>query len=306
MEATKYFLALIAWKTKVERTVAYLTDNIRSTHNMEDTYKSNLFCTPVPDQPNSQLHKLPAEVRMLIYKHVFTSRHSKRRRSSIALALLATCRLIHGEAYEKAFESVHFRLNGEAGLSFYKKIWSLGSLQQHLRRITIKMAMEKLEYTTGNNPFVLMQLPLDKLEVDFGSISAGNWDEKVHLYHRLVPAVLFRTPNFRDRTRPIYKLDAASRALHYTNVATWQFSPEPKDLYDVMVRSQTKEVMVKALSNRKDVLWSAFRHFGLVTNVYTQLDVRCKSTGEAKEVFLIFADENRARSYFKIGRRDVG
>ena len=135
----------------IVRTLAYHADRICGIHSLETVYKKKIFQSPVGLQSASRLLSLPVELRMMIYEHLFAPPYAR----TNTLAILATCRKIHGEILVLALEKAQFQMSGHKGLSFQSKLWALGPLQQHLRHVNITMPIQKLSDTSANNPFIL-------------------------------------------------------------------------------------------------------------------------------------------------------
>jgi hypothetical protein len=114
---------------------AFLVDRVCQTHTFESFWKQNMFPLDlINSQEDSLLTNLPPEIRLMIYKHVLscsnkTSRHK--------LAILAACRQIRGEAIVTALKNTCFHVNKHSGLDLQSKLWSLGTLKQHLRHIKV-------------------------------------------------------------------------------------------------------------------------------------------------------------------------
>lgn len=94
------------------RSTARRVDELTLSHSLEHVYKADLFTSPIQHQPESRLLNLPPEVRQLIYKYVFECDLGLflGRRAYIQLALLGSCRLIHSEAHELAFNTWYFHI----------------------------------------------------------------------------------------------------------------------------------------------------------------------------------------------------
>jgi hypothetical protein len=314
MKPTKKFVTTSVANTRIGRFLAASIDKFNNTHTLEDIYKAKLFTNHPQPQPNSLLLNLPVELRIHIYEYVFAPSdepltvrpRALHNDSSTTLTLLATCRLVHGEAYREAFETVHFNLRGENGLVFYKKIWSLGTLQQHLRFINVNMRIEDLEPSTGNNPFVLTQLPLRELKIHLGEVGdVLVWEDEIGLYYRLISAVLFwTTPQnvLDDTTHPWHQANLLSKAVRELSVATWRYAPRKEELYNMMIRNQAETVKVSMGARGTEVLWHTFTHFELVSKSYTHLNVRCATSGKTKKLWLVFADES-GTTYFHFGSK---
>jgi hypothetical protein len=88
-------------------------------------------------QKNSMLMSLPPDIRQMIWKYVLSLSYDK---SANILSIVSTCRLAHGEAIVQALESTTFYVGRSAGLEFQSKLWSLGTLAQHLRHVSRDLA----------------------------------------------------------------------------------------------------------------------------------------------------------------------
>ena len=264
-------------------------------------YRKQLFNSDIQPQPQSGLLSLPAEVRLQIYKWAFSPPYQVGSMSS--MALVSTCRLINQEAVHLALRQCRFRLSPTGALNFRHNLWNLGPLQQHLSYITIEMSLLKIDTTGPNNPFVLTQLPLHTLEIVFSDTATKGWRNEVTLYHNLISALLYRsTPRMLGATtEPIYK-SILLRLKRIAQTRTWSFNPTVEELYDVLLLSRTKNVLVKCKSSQEDIIWSAFAHFGLVRLHHKKFMVKSTQGGERFEWigYYMFYDENDM-SVFRMG-----
>lgn len=253
--------------------LAALADKVCDSHALEAVYKKNLFRpTTIKPQQASHFMSLPTEIRLIIYSFVFTPPYDKTRN---VLSLLATCRKVHGEAIVMALNTTQFHLDGNKGLSFQSKLWGLGELQQHLRRIDIRMPMQRLNGNSSNNPFVLTGLPLSSLEIDFEMIEdIEKWAKENRIYHRFVSALLHQTTaaTLGSQTVPLHKsmVEKNKRRARSALLKTWATK---KQLYHMIAGMNTKTLVVKCTDNGKDILWSAFTHFELVEDTLTVMRV---------------------------------
>lgn len=225
-------------------------------------------------QPASRLLSIAPEIRLMIYEYVLTRPLPENSTAKDALAFLATCRLISAEATDLAFRAVVFKINTQSHLSYRPRLNALGPLQNQLRMIDITMPISKIYATGGNNPFLLMQLPLAKLRITFTGSVPKHWTEKTDRYYKFVSAFLYRSSpkTLGDNTTEIYQY----RHLHWkrsVEVYSWNFRPRPVDVQEVMTKFRAKDVAVryKHEDAGEDVFWRAFRYFGLLRQPYGKL-----------------------------------
>jgi hypothetical protein len=110
-----------------------------------------MFCHDLIDsQKNSTLMSLPPKIRLMIWNYVLSPPYNN---SAKTLSILASCRLAHGEAVVRALESTTFHVGRAAGLEFQSKLWSLGTLTQHLRHIRVEICLKDSTARSANNPF---------------------------------------------------------------------------------------------------------------------------------------------------------
>ncbi|KAF2865771.1 hypothetical protein BDV95DRAFT_585829 [Massariosphaeria phaeospora] len=286
------------------RNIAYTLDKHNGTYTMEDFYKRHLFQSPAFPQTSSLLMNLPPEIRLMIYDWVATTPYSPNHPP--VFPLLATCRLIHGEAIATALQRTQFHLQGAQGLNFRPALWSLGALQQHLRHVEITVPLARLDAVGANNPFALALLPLNELVIDFGdldlNLGARDWKTDVALCSRLVSALLNRSEPAALGDATALISSSAARGERLFQIDTWQFAPRREQLYDVLMRIRAKKVLVRAEDHGADFLWSAFTLFKLVDHHLTM--VRVSSVDRAadhKVRYLLFADVGE-QTTFEIGR----
>lgn len=208
------------------------------------------------------------------------------------LALLATSRLIHGEALILALQTAEFHLRGDGaqGLCFGTKLWSLGSMAQHLRHVSISIPFEKLDDLGPNNPFILTGLPLDVLKIDFGDVKVPTVKAEVAFYHAFVSAFLCRTApeKLGDQTTYINK-SITARNKRRIEVSTRQFEPTRVQLIDVLFRTKAKKIIVQHMSVAKDPLWHAFVYFGLLDHHF--IVATAKRAAENRTHYLLLGDQ---------------
>jgi len=133
------------------------------------------------------------------------------------------------------------------------------------------MPIQKLDASSGNNPFVLTKLSLAALEIDFKKIeNTENWLKENRLYHRFISALLHTTTpaSVTSRTSPVHSsiVEKNKRRIDAAFLKPWATK---KQLYHVLVGMKAKKVIVRCVDDGKDILWSAFTHFGLVSNALT-------------------------------------
>jgi hypothetical protein len=212
---------------------AFQVDKFCQTHALEFLWKQNLFSSDlINDQPDSRFMNLPTEIRLMIYK--FLSSQSDKP-SCHGLAILATCRRVHGEALTIALENISFRVTKYACLKFQSKLQNLGPLQQHLRQVKVQISIEQLNIGRPNNPFVLTNLPLELLDIHLEPVKGNSWRDKNFTYHILISAMLHETISLQT-------------ILDCMLLRPWA----------------TKTLIVASDKSDKDMLWSAFTHFWLV------------------------------------------
>jgi hypothetical protein len=265
MDAALKNRALAAGGSMV-RALAYHTDRLCGRRALETVYKKELFKSPVKSQPASRLLGLPTELRLMIYEHLFAPPYA----CINLLAILATCRLLHGEALVLALEKAQFHMSGHKGLSYQSKLWALGLLQEHLRHVNITMPIQKLSDTSANSPFILTELPLDILKIDFRTIDTKDWLVENRAYQSLISAMLYKTEpaKINSSTKPVYKSLVAKnrRRVDSAFLTAWATK---RQLWNFLLGMQTKKVELRAKDDGKDVIWSSFTHFDLVDHIFT-------------------------------------
>jgi hypothetical protein len=253
--------------------LAFRVDKIFNNHDLEPLYRPHMFRdATVTPQADSRFMALPAELRLTIYEFVFSSTYDK---VAKMLSILLTCRKVHGEAIILALRTMQFHLDGSKGLTFGPKLRSLGDLQQHLRHIHVSIPIQQLNANSSNNPFVLTKLPLTILEVDFGKIKvADSWLRENYVYHRFVSALLYQTaPATLDATTaPLHKSAVEKNKRRVKSILLKQWATR-KQLHYMVVNMKANKLVVKCEEDTKDILWSAFTHFGLVSEGRTELRV---------------------------------
>jgi hypothetical protein len=253
--------------------LAVQANKVCNSRILKSIYAKNMFqSATIKAQDGSFFMAVPTEIRLMIYDYVFTPPYDK---TQNVLSLLATCRKVHGEAIITALNTTQFHLDGAKGLSFQSKLWGLGDLQQHLRRIDISMPIQKLDGNSGNNPFVLTTLPLTSLEIDFEKIEGTDtWLKENRIYHRLISAVLHETTaaTFDAQTVPLHKsaVEKNKRRAEAAFLKPWATKSQ---LYHMIAWMKTKMLVVKCVDDGKDILWSAFTYFSLVDDTLTAIRV---------------------------------
>jgi hypothetical protein len=260
---------------------AFQVDRFCQSHTFEALWRKNMFRIDLIDgQKDSMLMSLPLEIRLMIWKYVLSPPYNN---SADILSVLATCRLIHGEAVVHALESTAFFVGRSAGLEFQSKLWSLGTLAQHLRYVRVDTSFEKLDGRSANNPFILAKLPLKYLDINLGELKSNGWFSQNMAYQRLIFALLND-----EAERRVFEIDA---------LRMWATK---KQLYKMLVGMQTKQMIVACTKSRQDLLWSAFSHFCLVDSYCTVL--RKGGEGGANH-YILFGDEwNPDQNVVEMGR----
>lgn len=238
---------------------------------LQEVHNAGLFTTPVLPQPSSRLLNIPAEIRCIIYKYCFQNDYKDIMVSvshRIQLALLLTCRQIHGEAYKIAFSTLDFHISAVGKrLSVSKRLSALGPLQMHLRRICVLVTPWQLQAQGRDNPFTLIQLPLKELEIRVLGTDNLAWYDNVNFFYQIVGAIchFYQAKDSKGNPcGPYRKVCSSFKEKNKRRVTQrlWFYKPEKKDLYHVLDSMRTKKVVVCAM---KDVLSSAFVYFGLVS-----------------------------------------
>ncbi|KAF1969758.1 hypothetical protein BU23DRAFT_601364 [Bimuria novae-zelandiae CBS 107.79] len=305
----------IAAKHSVTRSLARRLDNLTNTPHLEDIYTAHLFTMAVPSQPLSRLLSLPAEIRLLIYSHVFTVDASAYCPRSTRLALLQTCRLIHGEAHVLALELLTFTINAlTAPLALSARLSDLGARQMHLRHVVVTIPLPALRpLSAGGNPFVLASLlALEALEVRLVDTVGKWWKEDVRLFHLLVSSlchVSLPSSSSTSTSEVDEEVDAVQRLIHASlrekyrrgvALRRWAWQPSHEDLYAMLDAMRTKKVVVRSVTA---TLYRAFAFFGLMQHGAWKLPVRGKGEGR----YLVFHDEVvRQGSVLEFGQLDKG
>jgi hypothetical protein len=81
-------------------------DRFCQSHTFEALWRKNMFRIDLIDgQKDSMLMSLPLEIRLMIWKYVLSPPYNN---SANILSVLATCRLVHGEAVVHALKSITF------------------------------------------------------------------------------------------------------------------------------------------------------------------------------------------------------
>ncbi|KAH7071382.1 hypothetical protein BKA63DRAFT_447931 [Paraphoma chrysanthemicola] len=267
--------------------LAFYIDELSGRQVMRPLYKNKMFCPDTIDlQSDSILMRIPPEIRLVIYGFVFAP---PKKSASNKLSILAICRQIHEEAVIPALRQTHFHMNGQFGLKFQSTLHTLGNLAQYLRHIEIAMPLERLDASSANNPFVLTDLPLDFLQIDFGRVWVSGWLMENRIYHQLISALLHRTlpTESNGSTKPVHKTwkEKYVRKHMAQILVPWA---KPTHLHHMLLGMKTKKVLVMCKANSKDLLWSAFTHFGLVSSSLTILR---KAADDPTRRYVMFWDE---------------
>ncbi|KAF2657182.1 hypothetical protein K491DRAFT_777453 [Lophiostoma macrostomum CBS 122681] len=287
-------------------------------HGFDEFCWAALFQTAIEPQPGSRFLSLPAEVRLLIYIHVFAEPSSLQHSGD--LALLRTCRRVNEEAVELAFAKTKWHISSTSSLNYRAGLWNLGVLQLKLRHIEICMPLAKIDAIGASNPFVLTLLPLNILKITFEDEEPEAWRQEVELYHNFISALLYSSPpkeshgdrtnnteqtkasgnlvkRHSDRTVEIYKY-AHLQMRRRLEVCAWAFRPSPAELENVVARMRAKEVVVRCKQYEADLLWQSFLHFDLLHHHFRTLKVRgCAQGGvddgpsRTKQKIMVFYDE---------------
>jgi hypothetical protein len=283
----------IASNNTIARSIARHVDKFTSSHKLEPVYTAHQFTAPIQDQPTSRLLSLPAELRQMIYRHVFDSGLSLHlsRRAYIQLALLETCRLIHSEAHELAFNKWYFHVldgprfikgtlsrrarsswkilkpnkshtrNSMRRNALSQRLWTLGTRINHLRYVGITMPHSELDPLSKDNPFLLTQLPLTELTICLAGAVGGNWEKDVALYQKFMSSLLCFTPDSSASPPPPIHTLTKDKIERLIALKRWHYNPQPDDVHRMLKALETRKVVVRATH---DVLWKAFVFFGLI------------------------------------------
>lgn len=214
--------------------------------------RRNLFNpATMKSQPDSLLMALPTELRVMIYEAVFSAPATG---TEPPLALLSTCRQIHGEAIEIALKTCQFYGSPGLGFAFESRLSSLGPLQQHLRHVKVEIPIDDLTYHRATNPFALIELPLDKLEIKIDIPEFLTWTAASRIYGSIMSAVLYQDA-YATAT------GATMRRVALTLRTYWATR---KPLRSMLRSTRAKRVVVTCRSYGDDVFFAAFSHFKLV------------------------------------------
>ena len=207
-----------------------------------------------------------------------------------SLALLTTCRQIHAEAVDLAHQNSHYHLTARhKKLAYNCRPQTLSALKPHLRNITVAMKLSHINPTGPNNPFLLMQLPLDTLTITFTDEpivyahkstlrTIHKWHRKTGLYHKLLSALLYRSrPSVTDvvdagetvvqytgGSVPVH-LSAGARVGRALKTKCRMFRPDNDQLRDVMLCCNATDVRIFSTGSGfcQWMIWDAFYHFRL-------------------------------------------
>ncbi|KAF2790420.1 hypothetical protein K505DRAFT_202926, partial [Melanomma pulvis-pyrius CBS 109.77] len=269
---------------------AYQWDKWNHSLSLSHLYSSHLFSTLPSLQPASRLLSLPPELRLSIWTYVFTPPYPEH--SSDMLALLATSRLIHDEAFALALQTATFHLRGHGarGLCIGPKLWNLGYKAEHLRHVSITMTFKMLDDLGSNNPFVLGKLPLDVLNIDFGHVKFPTVNEEIAFYYTFMSAFLYRTaPAILGEPTSFVNTSFTARNRRRIEVSMRQFEPTRVQLVDVMFRTRAEKVIVQHMRAVKDSLWCAFVYFGLLDHHYMVVTAT-RAAGDRTH-YMLFGEE---------------
>jgi len=277
--------------------LAFQVDKRSGKRAFESFYMRNTFRmeTMVP-QEDSDFMALPTEVRLNIYDFVFLA---QRTTGKSDLAILATCRQVHGEAIVKALKTTRFHISHTSGLEFESRLRRLGPLQQYLRHIQVRMPMQQLNARSATNPFILTQLPLDILHLDFGKIDGtGHWLGENYLYQRLISAMLYQTALGTSGTgaASLHQsfVNKCRRIIAGTLLQNWATK---KELYHLLFTMKTKRLLMECSDDGKDMFWSACSHFGLMDGccgIFRQHD-------SGKKHYIMFGDDDN-KNFLEMGQ----
>ncbi|KAF1834109.1 hypothetical protein BDW02DRAFT_569386 [Decorospora gaudefroyi] len=237
----------------VPRAVAYRIDKHCHSRALERLYSKRLFSSSIQRQPHSPILSLPTEIRLIIYAYIFLSQQGKADRWSTVRPILLTCRLMYEEAIVMALQRTYFRFQSPYQP---KKTRVLGRLQQHLRYVNIGISLYNFAAHGSNNPFILSDLPLHLLVINFNTRVHWTWSQEKTTYYRLISAILYRERREYD--------SLFGKNKHRLMVATKQYRPQREALYNTVAAMKAKCVNVRC-AGLGDILWSAFVYFSLVS-----------------------------------------
>ncbi|KAF1918756.1 hypothetical protein BDU57DRAFT_511493 [Ampelomyces quisqualis] len=280
--------------------LAFQVDKRLGTETFASLYRKHTFRPDtISAQQQSRFLSFPPEIRLIIYKFVFShppcsSNHLHRRTNT--LSLLSTCRQIHDEAITPALNNTHFHLQHPHILTFQSTLQSLGPLKNQLRHVHVSIPLQRLNAYTAANPFILTQLPLQDLVIDLGKIEARTWVDENTAYHYFVSAMLYRAAPASACPVALHEslFQRAKRRVAVLLLADWASAEQ---FYDSVGSMVCREVVVQADRDEKDVLWSALRHFRLVEDCMTLLE---DEEGEGEMMYVICGDEGE-KSFVEMG-----
>ncbi|KAH4033733.1 hypothetical protein HBI81_154490 [Parastagonospora nodorum] len=286
--------------------LAFQVDKYGGKRTFKPFYTRNTFRVETMGwQQDLPFMALPTEIRLNIYDFVFLAQPATGKSN---LTILATCRQVHGEAVVKALKMTCFHLSHTSGLEFESRLRRLGPLQQYLRHIQVRIPIQQLSACSATNPFILTQLPLDILHIDFGEIDCtDHWLRENYVYQRLVSAMLYQTPPSTTGSQTISLhqsvVDKCTRFIAGTLLQTWATK---KHLHHLLFTMKKKRVLLECSNDGKDMLWSDYAHFGLINDccgIFRQHD-------GGNEHYIMFGDEND-KNFLEMGqwsprRRDHG
>jgi hypothetical protein len=240
-------------------------------------YTGNVFrAETIYPQNDSLFMGLPPEIRLMVYELVFSPAGTRGTRGKNILSILLLCRQVHGEAIVRALQTtkLHVPQLHLLNSSLERRIKSLGPLQQHLRHIFIYMDINVLDIGSATNPFILTQLPLHNLDIDFGPIEGLNnhWLPQNKLYHTLLSAILYQTtPKNSDASTISFHQSLVERTKRSLATMLMQKWPTKAQLYHFLLNMKTKKLTIDCEAVNKEILWLAFTHFDLVDDGCTVL-----------------------------------
>lgn len=163
------------------------------------------------------------------------------------LALLSTCRQIHDEAIEVALRTAQFYLNPEIGFAFQHRLRSLGPLQQQLRQVKVQIPLGDLTFQRATNPFTIIELPLDNLEVNIELPKPMCWLASIRIFSSIASAILYeeacatKMAGAMQRMQLIKRDDWATRA----------------QLHSMLATMRAKSVVVRCKKQEHNLFWAA-------------------------------------------------
>jgi hypothetical protein len=176
-------------------------------------------------------------------------------------------------------------------------------LQQHLRHIKVRMPIQMLDVSSGNNPFILTHLPLDILHIDFEEIKdVGDWLKEAYVYQRFISALLYQSlpKNGGSQGGVLLHKSLVQKFKRFVAGVLLQKWATQRHLYHLLFNMKTKKLLVECASSSKDILWSAFTHFSLVDDILSMF----YRAADRKLHYIMFADEDD-QSFMEMGQWPV-